>query len=265
MTKVVLIGDEIGDYYFTVHRRYDGHLPYEKDGVPVYQSKLVSTQPGGAAAVCRMMKKLGVDVTPYFGGVSYKTWYSFPDGTRCRIDSDDTRSSYSDVSLDGDEDFLVFSDYGKTAQRPNILNTAKEQADKIVIVVDPYRGTTPTKYAGADIVVPNDDAFYAYSDAWLQSFDFVIHKQGAKGATIYRQGLLMSHVPPMSVHAVDECGAGDQFLAALVASLDISNGIDPQNLVDAVYTANTAAALNCTKLGTTPVTWDEIKAKQPRK
>ncbi len=120
-----------------------------------------------------------------------------------------------------------------------------------------------------DVLVPNEGELAALTgrpdlgpteaaallrDRW--GLDVVV-TLGERGALVVATGGEVSHVPALSVRAVDTVGAGDVFCGYLAAGLAQGLG-----LARAVETANAAAAISVTRTGSaaSAPTADEVRA-----
>jgi fructokinase len=86
---------------------------------------------------------------------------------------------------------------------------------------------------------------------------------GGDGAHVVRDGHVIAHVRPTPVEVVDTVGAGDTFMAWLLAALapaDDLMTLDVRSLEAAALTAVKAAAITCTRRGCNPPTAAEMRA-----
>jgi fructokinase len=84
---------------------------------------------------------------------------------------------------------------------------------------------------------------------------------GGEGAHVWREGRAVVHVRPEPVQVVDTVGAGDTFMAWLLASLAGDHNaldLDTDALESATRRAVKAAALTCTRRGCDPPTTGEM-------
>ena len=98
--------------------------------------------------------------------------------------------------------------------------------------------------ARADLIVVNEGEANVYGDRIHQARGLVAITWGARGAGLYRQGVLVAEAQPPAIQVVDSTGAGDSFVAALTLAL-----IEGQALEIALKFACTTGALATTKLG----------------
>jgi len=105
---------------------------------------------------------------------------------------------------------------------------------------------------------------------WLKSgIALCIVTLGSDGAAGYTAAGARAEVPTPQVKVVDTVGAGDTFLAAALAYCDREGVLYDReklkNLSEGQLTAcldfaSRAAAINCTRAGADPPTWDEVEA-----
>ncbi len=94
---------------------------------------------------------------------------------------------------------------------------------------------------------------------------------GAAGAWLLTRDAQVFQASPKNIQVADTVGAGDSFLAALLAYLDkqqqlsvkaLQTGLPQQVLQAALAHAVTAASINVQRVGCDPATWDETLAAQ---
>ena len=166
---------------------------------------------------------------------------------------------------------LVISDYGKgmiTCKLSQfIINQAREK--RLPVIVDP-KGKDWNKYKGATIVTPNLKELSDLLGIEVKNDDGEIEKYGVKVRGEYNLSYLlitrsekgMSLITEDGVHHIrseakevyDVSGAGDTVVAVLAVA--ISAGID---ILNAVKIANAAAGIVVGKVGTAPITLNELR------
>ena len=99
----------------------------------------------------------------------------------------------------------------------------------------------------ADLIVVNETEAAFYGDALHVGGGLVAVTKGARGAVMYRRGVVMAWATPPRVEAVDATGAGDAFVGAIVVAL--LDGLAPQ---EALTFACAAGALAATRPGAQP-------------
>ena len=98
-----------------------------------------------------------------------------------------------------------------------------------------------------DLLVVNEGEAAFYGEALSQAAGLVAVTWGARGAGIYRAGVLLASAAPPKVSPVDTTGAGDSFVAALVVALQ-----EGQAPAQALAFACAAGALTTTRPGAQP-------------
>jgi D-beta-D-heptose 7-phosphate kinase/D-beta-D-heptose 1-phosphate adenosyltransferase len=170
----------------------------------------------------------------------------------------------------------VLSDYGKGVLTGEVASRLVEAARTTgrKLIVDP-RGTDFSRYAGADIVMPNrielaaatgmpvdnEAAIVAAAGALRDRHGFgaVVVTRGNDGMTLV-DGTCVRHFPAEAAEVYDTSGAGDTALATLAAA--VAAQLD---LPMAVRLANLAAGVSVGKVGTSVVrTTDLLGALTPQ-
>ncbi len=164
-------------------------------------------------------------------------------------------------------DMLVLSDYAKgvLSEASRIIDYAK--AHGVPVLVDPKQRQFDA-YRGATIITPNTVEFEAAAgcswqdDASMQKkalnmceqleIDSMVITRGEKGMTVVTAQHQFS-VPTVAKEVFDVTGAGDTVMATL--AVELAKG---STLVDGVHTANRAAAIAVSKLGTGVVSEQEL-------
>ncbi|WP_018181753.1 D-glycero-beta-D-manno-heptose-7-phosphate kinase [Kaistia granuli] len=172
-------------------------------------------------------------------------------------------------------DVVVLSDYAKGVLSDSVVTAliAEAQLRGVPVIVDPKRRTFEA-YRGATIVTPNrkelfeatgladdtdDQAVRAAAEAGRQFGGDVLVTRAEKGMTLWRQDGSVTHVAAEAREVFDVSGAGDTVVAALAVALAVG-----QPLEASVITANAAAAIAVSKLGTAVVTRAELTAALDR-
>jgi D-beta-D-heptose 7-phosphate kinase/D-beta-D-heptose 1-phosphate adenosyltransferase len=170
----------------------------------------------------------------------------------------------------GDVDAFVLSDYGKgvvSARLAQRVILAARQAGK-PLVVDP-KGTDYARYRGATLVKPNLlEAEHCFNrpiradadlhEAGRQFLDLlpgsaVLITRGGQGMSLFRPGLRPLHIPSLARRVFDGTGAGDTVTGTLALALAAG-----ATLEQACLLATQAAGIVVGKLGTAPVTLEEL-------
>ncbi len=131
---------------------------------------------------------------------------------------------------------------------PETVARAMTAASGFVCVnLAPAREVPPEVLQRADLIVVNEGEAAFYGAKLHAAPGLVAVTWGAKGAGLYRGGVLLADAKPPKVDAVDTTGAGDTFVAALVIAL-----LEGQSHADALAFACAAGALTATRAGAQP-------------
>ena len=170
-----------------------------------------------------------------------------------------------------DTDAVVLSDYGKGVLSDDVLRAIIESAKAHgkPVLVDP-KGRDFTRYAGVDIITPNERELAAATAMTIageadvvaagrhiaQACDVaaVVVTRSGRGISIVRSDAV-EHLPVRAREVFDVSGAGDTVIAAL--AMAVGAGI---NLGDAATLANYAAGVVVGKVGTAVVYPAELAA-----
>jgi rfaE bifunctional protein kinase chain/domain len=171
-----------------------------------------------------------------------------------------------------ESDCVVFSDYDKGAlSHVGDMIRAARALDKIV-VVDP-KGTDYGRYAGADVITPNQTELALVTGPWRDEHDLADKAFALRAALGIRSLLLTRSEKGMSLfterdglaqrvdfaaearEVFDVTGAGDTVIATLAVML-----AERRPLVEAADLANRAAGLVVRKFGTSFVTRAELES-----
>ncbi|HZV98198.1 MAG TPA: bifunctional D-glycero-beta-D-manno-heptose-7-phosphate kinase/D-glycero-beta-D-manno-heptose 1-phosphate adenylyltransferase HldE [Methylophilaceae bacterium] len=164
---------------------------------------------------------------------------------------------------------VILSDYAKgvlsTAVCQNIIQQARQLG--IPVLADP-KGRDYSKYQGATALTPNkretaeacgasthDNPTLLSAAAKLRdmlSLDFLAVTRGEEGISLIDSGETL-HIPATAKQVFDVSGAGDTVIATLAAGL--IHGLNHQ---EALQLANIAAGIVVGKVGTVPVTREEL-------
>lgn len=106
-----------------------------------------------------------------------------------------------------------------------------------------------------------------YAHGWSQGGKLVVITRGGAGVSLYQSGERID-VPAPRIKLVDTVGAGDTFMANLLAELSAAGGLgdgamrlqglSKKQLIEAARFAATAAALVCERVGCEPPTKQEV-------
>ena len=167
-------------------------------------------------------------------------------------------------------DACVISDYGKGVVSQSLAGQVLRQARQVnrPVVVDP-KGLDCLKYRGASLIKPNLQEAERFVHSEVQTDADLVHvgcrllemlegsavliTRGAQGMSLFRSGLPTVHIPSVAREVFDVTGAGDTVVGALALALAAD-----LTLEQAADLANRAAGVAVSKVGTTPVTYDEL-------
>lgn len=170
---------------------------------------------------------------------------------------------------------VVFSDYakGSLADIAEMIRSAKVMGK--MVVVDP-KGADYRKYAGADVVTPNQGELAQITGHWVDEDDlgrraFALRRELSIGSLLLtrsERGMSLFTVvggderrfdlPAEAREVFDVTGAGDTVIAALAVML-----AEGRPLLEATQLANRAAALVVGKFGTSSVQRTDLFGTQP--
>jgi len=167
---------------------------------------------------------------------------------------------------------IILSDYGKGFASENVcqrLIRMTNNNDK-VLIIDP-KGSSWDKYCGATIVTPNLKELSEVYGAKIDNTDYDIEKVGTevlikynlkyllvtrseKGMTFFDKDKIF-HISTEATEVFDVSGAGDTVVATLATALASS-----RPWIEAVKLANKAAGIVVGKVGTEPITYNELES-----
>ena len=172
--------------------------------------------------------------------------------------------------INSDLSCIVISDYNKGFLSASFLKKIIQQAnrEKIPVLIDP-KGKDASKYAGATLITPNKKE--AMELTGLTNFDndlintalkkinknykinSIVMTQGKDGISHITPKKINTYPASISKQVYDVSGAGDTVIATLasciIANLDLS---------DSFKLANLAAGIVISKLGTVPISREEL-------
>jgi fructokinase len=178
---------------------------------------------------------------------------------------------------------LCFGSYALAAEPvgSTLLGLMQREAGRRFIVLDPnvrlhvqpdravYRSRIEAAVGCADLIKCSrrdiamlypDRSYEDVAQQWLQmGARLVIVTLKEQGAALFRADGVTIQDPGMAVSVVDAIGAGDSFLAALLALLLRQNALDREALMamsvqalqESLHYANRAAAITCSRTGGT--------------
>ena len=165
---------------------------------------------------------------------------------------------------------VILSDYAKGVLTPNFLKQLIAELHGKIIAIDPKPAHTDA-YKGATFITPNLHEAAAMTnmdsineDVHVESIarklhadlalQYVLITRSERGMTLF-DGHVCHHIPTAARDVFDVTGAGDTVIAVFTTCL--SRGDSP---LLAAQTANKAAGVVVSKVGTATASWQEIKA-----
>ena len=164
---------------------------------------------------------------------------------------------------------VVLSDYAKGVLSDSLCQEVIAQAQQlgIPVLVDP-KGRNFSKYHGATALTPNkretaeacgvsarDSEALLAEAAKLRAalgLEFLAVTRGEEGISLIEDNQIL-HIPATAKQVFDVSGAGDTVIATLAAG--IIHGLNHQ---EALHLANIAAGVVVGKVGTVPITWEDL-------
>ncbi|EIF28214.1 D-heptose-7- phosphate 1-kinase [Burkholderia sp. Ch1-1] len=165
-----------------------------------------------------------------------------------------------------DVDIVLLSDYAKGGLTHVSSMISRARAAGKQVLIDP-KGPDWTRYRGATLITPNRaelrDVVGAWSseqmlaeriDALRKSLDIdaLLLTRSEEGMTLFSD-VAPVHVPTEARDVFDVSGAGDTVIATVATMLGAG-----LSLVDAIHYANRAAGVVVGKLGTVPISFEEL-------
>ncbi len=168
-------------------------------------------------------------------------------------------------------DVVIISDYGKGVVIPSVfkevIRMAKKNRKKIAVDPKPayclhYQGVTVitpnTKEAEWSVhkTITDEKSLLAVGKELLSRVksDSILITRGEQGMSLFEKGKIPRHIPTFAREVFDVTGAGDTVIAVLSMALAAK-----ANLLEAAYLANTAAGVVVGKVGTAPLSLEEVK------
>ena len=169
-------------------------------------------------------------------------------------------------------DCILFSDsrHGMLSKKviEEVSSIAKK--NKKMIIVDTQvsnRKGNLGDYENIDLISINDSEARDYLNNWHSddisifkelcsklNFNTIVYKLGARGL-MAKNGEDYYKFPALPINVVDPIGSGDAFLSCSAISK-----INKISFQDNIFLSSCGAALCCTKLGTSPITKNELKS-----
>ena len=208
--RVLLIGDNCTDVYqYGTVDRISPEAP-----VPVFKHSYAETRPGMAENVKLNLESFGIEVKALLGPNSVKTRI-VDIRSRQHILRIDTDTVSKPMMFDPTEDYtnynaIVFSDYDKGWVSYELVETIRQRYDGPIFIDTKKQDLA--KFWGCYVKVNELE----YQNRWSIN-DKLIVTLGSQGAVYKELKQTENKFPADPVEVVDVCGAGDTFLAAMVA------------------------------------------------
>ena len=149
-------------------------------------------------------------------------------------------------------DVLVLSDYGKGGLSHIERMVAIAKAANKPIFVDP-KGSDYSRYRGVTVITPNRAELKSVVGEWHNEQDLTIKAQNLREDLELKYDGGQISIPAQAREVFDVSGAGDTVIAVCAAMYAIGMPIE-----DVVRIANRAGGIVVGKLGTAPITYDEL-------
>ncbi|CAB3712349.1 Bifunctional protein HldE [Paraburkholderia sediminicola] len=161
---------------------------------------------------------------------------------------------------------VVFSDYGKGGLVHLGLMMEAGRAAGSTILIDP-KGHDYSIYRGATVVTPNRDEFAQAAGKWTDESDFerrafalrdslelaaLLVTRSEEGMSLFLEGRHI-RIPAQAREVYDVSGAGDTVIATMAAAMGAGHNVE-----SAARLANVAAGIVVGKVGTAPITLEEL-------
>lgn len=186
------------------------------------------------------------------------------------ISTDLEKQIIDKISLIDNLHVIIISDYQKGTITKKLVEELKKyaKAKNIKLIVDPkpkhksfYKNVsliTPNKKEAEEmtgIIIETKEDIEIVGEKLISDLNCdVLITTGEKGMSLFQKDVPPVHIPTVAKEVYDVSGAGDTVIATL--SLALSSGY---SLKDSAILANHAAGIKVGKLGTAPVSLDELK------
>ncbi|WP_075583413.1 D-glycero-beta-D-manno-heptose-7-phosphate kinase [Caballeronia sordidicola] len=165
-----------------------------------------------------------------------------------------------------DVDIVLLSDYAKGGLTHVSTMISRARAAGKQVLIDP-KGPGWTRYRGATLITPNRAELRDVVGAWSSEqmlagrvdtlrksldIDALLLTRSEEGMTLFSDAPPV-HVPTEARDVFDVSGAGDTVIATVATMLGAG-----LSLIDAIHYANRAAGVVVGKLGTVPISFEEL-------
>jgi rfaE bifunctional protein kinase chain/domain len=162
---------------------------------------------------------------------------------------------------------VLFSDYGKGGLTHIRLMMEKALKTNVPVLVDP-KGTDYSVYQGATVITPNRSEFAEVAGRWTNELDFerkafclrdqlklssLLVTRSEEGMSLFLGGKHI-RIPTQAREVFDVSGAGDTVIATMAVAMGAGIGLE-----EAARLANIAAGIVVSKIGTAPITLEELR------
>jgi len=168
-------------------------------------------------------------------------------------------------------DVIILSDYNKGVINDELVTELVDlNKGSIPIIVDPKKKNI-NEYRGVDLITPNlkelqdaNNAIYSSNKEVIKANCDIMIKNDIKNivTTLGQKGMIVSemnrntYIKGFNVKTPDVVGAGDTVIATI--ALCLSSGM---NILQSSMIANIAASISVSKIGTSKISFDELKSK----
>jgi len=250
--QVLLIGDSCTDVYqYGTVDRISPEAP-----VPIFKHSHTETRPGMAANVQLNLESFGIEVTALLGPGSVKTRLVDLRSRQhvLRIDDD---ANATPMLFDSKLDLthyhaVVFSDYNKGWVSYELVEVVRQKFGGPIFIDTKKQDLA--KFWDCYVKVNETE----YNNRWSINNKLIV-TLGNRGAVYKELGRKEVEFPPDTVEVVDVCGAGDTFLAAIVAEY-----LNSRDINSAIKFANHASAISVQHSGVYALTREDIKKIKKR-
>jgi len=250
--QVLLIGDSCTDVYqYGTVDRISPEAP-----VPIFKYNYTESRPGMADNVRLNLESFGIEVTALLGPNSIKTRLVDLRSHQhvLRID-DDAKSTpmIFDPKIDLTQyHAVVFSDYNKGWVSYELIEAVRQRFGGTIFIDTKKQDLA--RFWNCYVKINETE----YNNRWSIN-DKLIVTLGDRGAVYKELERKEIEFPSDSVEVVDVCGAGDTFLAALVAEY-----LNSRDINNAIKFANCASAISVQHSGVYALTREDIKKIKKR-
>jgi len=245
--QVLLIGDSCTDVYqYGTVDRISPEAP-----VPIFKHSHTETRPGMAENVKLNLESFGIKVTALLGPKSIKTRIVDLRSRQhvLRVDDDATATPMVlDTNIDLSQyHAVVFSDYNKGWVSYELIELVRQKFEGPIFIDTKKQDLA--RFWNCYVKINEHE----YNNRWSINNKLIV-TLGNRGAVYKELEKKEISFPSAPIEVVDVCGAGDTFLAAMVAEY-----LNNNNISDAIKFANNASAISVQHNGVYALTKEDIK------